>query len=110
MNGRSEYPLSGPLGLGRTALDQETPRGAGGDDGRTLEGELPEYGTGGSGSANGEFSRMADAVSFAESWLQPGWTAMITNPDGVQVELEKGKVPEFPPTPGKNKGRRADGP
>jgi hypothetical protein len=58
---------------------------------------------GGSGSANGEFSRMADAVAFAEGWLQPGWTATITNPQGVQVELEKGKPPEFPPTPGKSK-------
>ena len=52
----------------------------------------------GSGTANGEFSEMADAVLFAESWLQPGWTAMITNPEGVQVELEKGKLPVFPQT------------
>ena len=58
---------------------------------------------GGSGNANGEFSRMADAVAFADGWLQPGWTATITNPEGVQVELKKGKPPQFPPIPGKNK-------
>jgi hypothetical protein len=62
---------------------------------------------GGSGNANGEFSRMADAVDFAEGWLEPGWTATITNPDGVQVKLEKGKPPEFPPTSGKSKGEPA---
>jgi hypothetical protein len=60
----------------------------------------------GSGSANGEFSQMADAVVFAESWLQPGWTAWITNPEGVRVELEKGKPPEFPPTSSKSKATR----
>ena len=50
---------------------------------------------------------MADAVAFAEGWLQPGWTATITNPEGVQVELEKGKPPAFPPTPGKGQSGRA---
>jgi hypothetical protein len=54
----------------------------------------------GSGSAYGEFSYMADAVAFAEDWLHPGWTATITNPKGVQVKLEKGKPPEFPPDAG----------
>jgi len=49
---------------------------------------------------------MADAVAFAEDWLQPGWTATLTNPEGVQVELEKGKPPEFPPTRGKSKSGR----
>jgi hypothetical protein len=58
---------------------------------------------GGSGNANGEFSRIADAIAFAEDWLEPGWTATITNPAGVQVKLEKGKPPEFPPTPDKGK-------
>jgi hypothetical protein len=61
-------------------------------------------GPGGSGNANGEFSRMSEAVAFAEGWLGPGWTATITNPDGVQVELVKGKRPEFPARPGKGKG------
>lgn len=46
---------------------------------------------------------MPDAVAFADGWLQPGWTATITNPEGVQVELKKGKPPQFPPTPGKSK-------
>jgi hypothetical protein len=59
---------------------------------------------GDSGSANGEFSQMAEAVEFAESWLGPGWTATITNPQGVQVELVKGKRPEFPGRSGKGKG------
>jgi hypothetical protein len=61
---------------------------------------------GGSGDANGEFSRIADAIAFAEDWLQPGWTATITNPAGVRVPLERGKPPVFPPTPGKSKGGR----
>ena len=63
-------------------------------------------GPGGSGHANGEFSRMSEAVGFAEGWLGPGWTATLTNPEGVQVELEKGKPPEFPPTPIKGQGGR----
>ena len=72
---------------------------------RTLEGKMSKDCTRGPCSANGEFSRMADAVAFAENWLQPGWTAATTNPKGVQVKLEKGKPPKFPPTPGKSKGR-----
>ena len=49
---------------------------------------------------------MSEAVGFAEGWLGPGWTAMLTNPEGVQVELEKGKPPRFPPTPGEGQGGR----
>jgi hypothetical protein len=59
---------------------------------------------GGSGSANGEFSRMAEAVEFAEGWLGPGWTATLTNPRGEQVELVKGKRPVFRAGPGKVDG------
>jgi hypothetical protein len=51
---------------------------------------------GGSGAANGEFSRMGDALAFADCWLGPGWSGTITNPAGVTVELEKGKRPKFP--------------
>ena len=58
---------------------------------------------GDSGSANGEFSRMDDAVEFAESWLGPGWTATITDPRGVQVELVMGKRPKFPARPGEGR-------
>jgi hypothetical protein len=50
---------------------------------------------------------MAEAVAFAEAWLGPGWTATLTSPYGVQVELEQGKPPEFPPAPVKGKGGRA---
>jgi hypothetical protein len=56
---------------------------------------------GGSGSASGEFSRMADAIAFAESWMGVGWVGTLTNPAGVSVALERGKRPRFPSdTPG----------
>jgi hypothetical protein len=97
--------LSGPGGVVRMALDLETPEGEEARVDGPWKVSCRRTAPGGSGSANGEFSRMADAVEFAEGWLQPGWTATITNPEGVQVELEKGKPPEFPPAPGKSKGR-----
>jgi hypothetical protein len=52
---------------------------------------------GGSGKANGEFSRLSAALAFADCWLSPGWSGTITNPAGVTVDLEKGKRPKFPP-------------
>ena len=52
--------------------------------------------SGSSGSAGGEFSRLDDALAFADSWLGPGWSGTLTNPAGVQVVLEKGKRPMFP--------------
>jgi hypothetical protein len=91
-------------------LDQEAPEGGEAKVDGPWKVSCRRTAPGGSGSANGEFSRMADAVSFAESWLQPGWTATITNPEGVQVKLEKGKVPVFPPDDRQDQGGRADGP
>ena len=49
---------------------------------------------------------MSEATAFAEGWPGPGWTATLTNPHGVLAELEKGKPPEFSPTPGQGKGGR----
>ena len=53
----------------------------------------------GSGNANEEFSTMADAVAFVESWMGPGWVGQITDPSGRRAELERGKPPRFPTKP-----------
>jgi hypothetical protein len=53
-------------------------------------------GPGAKGNASGEFSRMADALDFADVWLEAGWIGTLTNPAGQTVELVRGERPVFP--------------